>query len=73
MGPNTDTGHHSAGWRKWGLFGGGGSGQGLQRAGGCEEMTFREEGKQAQRILFDIPRNLLDPYPQRTTEGLRAK
>lgn len=68
-----DIGHHSACSRKWGLFGGGGNGQRLQRAEGCEEMTFKEEGKQAQRVLFDIPRNLLDPYPQRATEGLCAK
>lgn len=37
-------------------------------------MRYREEeGKQAQRILFDSPRNLLDPNPQRATEGLYAR
>ena len=69
MGPNTDTGHHSAGLRKWGRFGGGGNGQGLQRTGGCEIRYREEEGKQTQRVLFDSPRNLLGPNPQRALKG----
>lgn len=73
MGPNADTGHHSPGLRKWGRFGGGGNGQGLQRTGGYEEMRYREEeGKQVQRVLFDSPRNLLDPNPQRALKGFMA-
>lgn len=68
-------GHRTSptGLRKWGRFGGGGNGQGPKRTGGCEEMRYREEeGKQAQRVLFDSPRNLLDPNPQRALKGFMA-
>lgn len=59
---------------KWGQAGGGGPGQGLWPEREYEKMRHREEERQqVQRILFDIPKNLLEFNPPRAAEGLYGK